>query len=198
MAILRNLYIIGSFYFIISVIFEEEFERYGLRKPLDFLHTKNNLNYYRDPSQAYFPSPSGVEHVTPSFAPNGSPWPTQSGYIAGYDILNNTGYSKVRVDNTKGSYDVMVKLVYHGKTMRYPVRTFYISRGEQFEVTQLNKGSYDIRYKLLETGEIFKHPTIELKEEKVGNKIRSTDFWMTLYSVVNGKIRPTRINQDEF
>lgn len=195
-----------SLYFIASILFEKEFDYIGLKKPLDFINQEGELfnsfeGLLRSPifnGPSYDPTPKFFEHVVPSFAPNGSPWPVQAGYIQGYQLLNNTGYSSLKIDNTRGEGQVMVKLVYHAKSSAYPVRVLYIPRGEFFVINNINSGKYDLRYTILETGEIFKSLPIDLEEKVVGNRRQYSNHWITLYGVPNGNSPRTKIGPSEF
>lgn len=199
MNFIKNLYIVVSLYFIASILFEKEFDYIGLKKPLDFINQEGGL--FRSPifnSPSYDPTPKFFEHVVPSFAPNGSKWPVNAGYIQGYQHLNNTGYSSLKIDNTRGMGQVMVKLVYHARNSVYPVRVLYIPRGEFFVLNNINSGKYDVRYTILETGEIFKSLPIYLEEKVVGNRIQFSNHRMTLYGVPNGNSPRTKIGPSEF
>jgi len=62
----------------------------------------------------------------PAVAPNGSPWPTRSNYVAGYPHLNVSGIAKVTADNSGGPSDLFVKLVDRDQKQQRVVRVFFV------------------------------------------------------------------------
>lgn len=146
----------------------------------------------------YVRQPVVEEYQKPEAAPNGSVWPSSADYIDGYKKLNDSGKSSVTIDNSDGSSDVMVKLVYLEEEESYPVRTSFIPKGGVFKMSSVDRGRYDVRYKQLENGALYKSEPFELKEERVGNQTSFSNYRLTLYTVKNGNTSPTRIGSSEF
>ena len=83
-------------------------------------------------------------------APNGEPWPAQSGYVDGYPLANQGGEMQVTVDNGANSSPVFVKVfdLEHGRNVRHA----YIKPHETLTIDQLAVGKYEVRYQNIEVG----------------------------------------------
>ncbi|MCG2584785.1 J domain-containing protein [Massilia sp. TS11] len=77
-------------------------------------------------------------------APNGEPWPTGSGYVAGYPVANKGDEVQLIVDNSANSSPVFVKV--YDLEHRANVRHIYVLPNERFEVDHLAAGKYELRY----------------------------------------------------
>ena len=151
-------------------------------------------------SNTYHSNPSQVKqkYTRPNLAPNGSPWPSQANYVAGYEKLEDAGLSSVTVDNSQNDSDVFVKLVKNSVNESYPIRAFYIPAHGKFKVTNVNQGKYDIRYKDLDSGGLSKSESFMLEEIKTYNGVNFSEITMTLYKVRNGNMQTYGINESEF
>lgn len=223
MSFLKQLYVVVSLYICASVVFESQFDNYGILKPLQLYSlvkdrissSLSDIPYQKSPGthnspgsqpwintplrdHLYERNPRFVDYIKPSVSPDGSPWPQRASYLPGFRQSHDSGYSTIRVDNSKGTSDVMAKLVFRAGNLNYPVRTFFVPQGEQFDLLRLSRGSYDVRYKLLTTGEIYKSPPIFLKETQKNQRTEFTSFSLTLYGVINGNSHRTLITADEF
>ncbi|MES3021388.1 MAG: J domain-containing protein [Pseudomonadota bacterium] len=83
-------------------------------------------------------------------APNGEPWPENSGYVTGYPLSNQGAEMEVRVDNSGNSSPVFVKL--YDLDRRSNVRHVYVQAGETLTVDKLSAGKYEVRYQNIEIG----------------------------------------------
>ncbi|WP_313177518.1 J domain-containing protein [Massilia sp.] len=77
-------------------------------------------------------------------APNGEPWPADSGYIAGYPVGNQGKEMSVVVDNSANEAPVFVKI--HDLDRRSNVRHAYVESHATFTVDGLAAGRYEVRY----------------------------------------------------
>lgn len=77
-------------------------------------------------------------------APNGEPWPADSGYIAGYPVGNQGKEMSVVVDNSANEAPVFVKI--HDLDRRSNVRHAYVESHATFTIDGLAAGRYEVRY----------------------------------------------------
>lgn len=132
-------------------------------------------------------------------ADNGKPFPTSSGYIKGYPIQFKDGYSRLTVNNSKGSSDVFVKLYALDAIPPQPVRVFFIRKGEKFTTEKIKAGDYDIRYRNLNNGGLFRTENLNFEEYKTfDGPIRYTTISLTLYTVPKGKMKIHPLSEQEF
>lgn len=151
------------------------------------------------PKQPYNSNPSSApSYQRPATAPNGSPWPSRTSYVAGYQKFNTGGLSNVTVDNTRNDSDVFVKLVDVSGREAFPVRVFYISGGESFKVSGIKAGEYDVRYRDLSSGGLARSESFTLEETFTGRGTQYSDLRMTLYKVRDGNMRTYPLSEAEF
>ena len=81
--------------------------------------------------------------VTPA-APNGEPWPEQSGYIPGYPLGNNGREMTVVVDNSANASPVFVKI--YDLDRNANVRHAYVLGNGMLTIDGLAAGKYEVRY----------------------------------------------------
>ena len=103
-------------------------------------------------------------YLRPPTAPNGQPWPAQSGYVAGYEVLNGGGLSDLTIDNSANDADMFVRVVSLDGPAAVPVRTVYVAPRGQFKIGSLVVGTYDLRYRNLATGGLLRSPAFILEE----------------------------------
>ena len=156
--------------------------------------------YQATPSQPTESSvvPTKPVYTRPTTAPNGKPWPTASGYIAGYSKLHTKGLSTVTVDNSSNNSDVFVKLVSLDGDKAYPVRTFFISGNYTFTLRNVTSGNYDIRYRDLNSGGLSRSESFYLKQNKTEDGTVFSNLTMTLYKVHDGNMKTFGLSEDEF
>ncbi|OGU18617.1 MAG: hypothetical protein A2X85_17415 [Geobacteraceae bacterium GWF2_54_21] len=133
-----------------------------------------------------------------SVAPNGRPWPQTSAYIQGYAKKRTGGLSTVLIDNSQNSSPVFVTLNYLEGQQPNPVRLIHIKAYSKFKMTGIISGSYDVRYKDLESGSISKSESFDLNEFKTETGTQFSNITMTLYTVQNGNMHTSAINEAEF
>lgn len=92
-----------------------------------------------------------VGYIRPYAAPNGNPWPNESGYIDGYVQTYGRGQRHLHVDNVRNPSDVFAEL-YQDKQPQ-PLRTFFIRARSYLILDKMDAGSYHIRYRQLNDGE---------------------------------------------
>lgn len=92
-------------------------------------------------------------YIRPTHAPNGSPLPSESGYVNHYPQITGKDGSSINVENIRNSSDVFAQL--HDKRNDQPVRTFFIEERSEFLLEDLDAGEYYVRYHQLDTGEYF-------------------------------------------
>jgi hypothetical protein len=134
----------------------------------------------------------------PSAAPNGSPWPTRSDYIAGYQRLNVFGMASVTVDNSGGSADLFVKLIDRDQKPMKAVRIVFLKAHDKFELYRVTPGHYDVRYKNLDTGQIRKSQKFEVSLKKTSEGEQYMGWTVGLYDVINGTVYHETITEKNF
>ncbi|MYM96534.1 J domain-containing protein [Duganella vulcania] len=83
-------------------------------------------------------------------APNGEPWPTQSGYMTGFPVANRGDDMQLTLDNAGNASAVFIKIY---DTERHSnVRYAYVQAHDKLVVDKLANGKYEIRYQNLDVG----------------------------------------------
>lgn len=82
-------------------------------------------------------------------APNGEPWPAESGYIPGYPFGNGGNEMTVVVDNSANPTPVFVKI--HDLERRSNVRHAYVLANGTLTIDELAAGKYEVRYQNIVT-----------------------------------------------
>ncbi|GAA7766472.1 MULTISPECIES: J domain-containing protein [Cupriavidus] len=141
--------------------------------------------------------PREAQYLRPSLTPRGLPWPTNSGYLPGYPVLNTSGLSTLTVDNSRGPSDVLLKLVAVNGGIPVPVRTTFIPVGSSFTMDAITQGSYDVRYQSLDTGEIYRSERFVFEEMREAGSTSAGRNVLTLYAAP-GKSRSVTITEREF
>jgi len=77
-------------------------------------------------------------------APNGDPWPPQSGYIDGFPLGNQGEEMQLLVDNSNNPSPVLVKI--YDLDRRSNVRHAYVTGRAKFLIDKLSAGKYEVRY----------------------------------------------------
>ncbi len=137
--------------------------------------------------------PSYITH-----APNGQPFPSSAGYVAGYPQLNDNGASKLTIDNSQNTEAIFGKLYYLDNVEPQAVRHFYIPGGGGLNLRNISAGNYDVRYKDLENGSISKSERMLIEEYEDYDGIKFSNISMTLYKVSNGNMETYSIPESEF
>lgn len=106
-------------------------------------------------------------YIRPYAAPNGNPWPKESGYIDGYPLGFGRASYQLYVDNALNSSDVYAQLWLEG--IDEPLRHFFIAERSYFVLTQLNPGDYTIRYQQLDAGETLVSENIRINAKNKNN-----------------------------
>ena len=83
-------------------------------------------------------------------APNGEPWPRQSGYIEGFSVGNRGDDMQLMLDNANNASAVFIKV--YDVDRRANVRYAYVQAHDKLMVDQLANGKYEIRYQNLDSG----------------------------------------------
>jgi curved DNA-binding protein CbpA len=83
-------------------------------------------------------------------APNGDPWPPQSGYLNGYPIGNLGEEMQVVVDNGANPSPVFVKI--YDLDRRANVRHAYVQAQDRLVIDKLAVGKYEVRYQNILAG----------------------------------------------
>ncbi|MDZ5602877.1 J domain-containing protein [Pseudomonas sp. RP23018S] len=137
-------------------------------------------------------------YVRPETAPNGRPWPTTAGYLAGVAQSFNTGLSEVTIDNSKNSADVFLKVVALQGAAATPVRQVFVPAYGQFVIKKLVPGAYDIRYRALDTGELSRAGPIQLHQTTTSRGTEYSLVTVTLYKVASGNTASKALSEDQF
>jgi len=83
-------------------------------------------------------------------APNGEPWPVQSGYVDGFPIGNQGKEVEINIDNTQNGSPVLVKI--YDLDRRSNVRHVYVLAQDSLVVDKLAPGKYEVRYQNVDVG----------------------------------------------
>jgi curved DNA-binding protein CbpA len=148
-------------------------------------------------SQSYTP-PARPKYVRPSVSPVGTSWPSTAGYVGGYQIQAQGGLSSVRIDNTRNSSDVFLKLVWLSASEAIPARMCYIPAYSSFTFSSVMAGRYDVRYRDLDTGGLSKTEEFILEEKQTYSGTSYSNLTLTLYKVANGNMTTEAIDESEF
>jgi hypothetical protein len=134
----------------------------------------------------------------PATAPNGSPWPGMSGYVAGYPRLNVGGLAEVVVDNSGGADDLFVKLIDRDQKPMTAVRVVFLKAGDKVKLDRVQPAHYDVRYRALDTGVIRRSPTIAVSLRVTANGQQYMGWTVPVYETVLGRIHHEEISEREF
>ena len=83
-------------------------------------------------------------------APNGEPWPAQSGYVDGFPVGNQGREVQISIDNTQNGSPVLVKV--YDLERRSNVRHVYVLAQDTIVVDKLAAGKYEVRYQNVDVG----------------------------------------------
>jgi hypothetical protein len=83
-------------------------------------------------------------------APNGEPWPAQSGYVDGFPIGNKGDDMQLTLDNSNNASAVFIKVF--DLERKSNVRYAYVQPRDTLVVDKLAAGKYEIRYQNLDMG----------------------------------------------
>jgi hypothetical protein len=137
-------------------------------------------------------------YVRPQTAPNGQPWPVGSGYIAGYELLNDGGLSEITVDNSQNDTDMFVKLFSLDGVTAQPVRTFFVRARSRFPLVHLTTGTYDLRYRNLGNGALLRSPALILEEVHSDRGTQHSTPNVRLYQPGEGAMQTYALSEAEF
>jgi hypothetical protein len=145
-------------------------------------------------AQSQQPTPKTCNRATKE----GYPFPSNTGYIKGYQVKAKTGLSTVTVDNSQGNIDVFIKLFTLSSERPQTVRAFLVKQGQEFTVKNVTRGTYDVRYRNLSTCRLFRTPKFKVKQEKTSDGIRVSRITLTMYEVKSGTVTHIPIQEDDF
>jgi curved DNA-binding protein CbpA len=83
-------------------------------------------------------------------APNGEPWPTQSGYMEGFPVGNRGEDMQLTLDNAGNASAVFIKV--YDMDRHSNVRYAFVQAHDKLVVDKLSSGKYEIRYQNLDVG----------------------------------------------
>jgi hypothetical protein len=156
--------------------------------------------------------PPLIRRLVPAYrrsplAPNGETWPTVSGYMTGYPLLNADGQSSLTIDNRKNGSDVIVKLYDVGASPPTPARVIFLQAGDRLKMETIDAGQYDLRYQDLNSGSRFGsesfrltegHETTRRDDGATVRKSQASDDTITLYTTPEGRFKFREIGPGEF
>jgi hypothetical protein len=128
----------------------------------------------------------------------GYPFPSNTGYIKGYQIKAKTGLSTVKIDNSQGDFDVFIKLFTLSSERPQTIRAFLVKQGQEFTAKNVTRGTYDVRYRNLSSCKLFRTGKFKVREEKTSEGVRYSRIELTIYKVPNGNVRHESIQEDDF
>jgi hypothetical protein len=139
-----------------------------------------------------------VRYVRPAAAPDGSPWPTHSGYLVKSPRLAVGGMAQVTADNRGNPTDVFVKLVRLGDGAPRVVRQILVRGGEQFAMNKVQPGSYEIWYLMLDTGALLRTQRFDVTVKKTADGEQYLGWTVGLYGTPTGTEHHAPISEREF
>jgi hypothetical protein len=83
-------------------------------------------------------------------APNGGPWPAQSGYVDGFPVGNQGEEMELTVDNSANGSPILVRV--YDLERRSNVRHVYVLARDTITIDKLAAGKYEVRYQNIEVG----------------------------------------------
>lgn len=83
-------------------------------------------------------------------APNGDPWPQESGYVDGFPVGNQGTEMQISLDNSANDAPVLVKV--YDLERRSNVRHVYLLANDSIKVDNLAAGKYEVRYQNIQVG----------------------------------------------
>jgi hypothetical protein len=103
-------------------------------------------------SQVVLPSASvDCENETQTLvAPNGEPWPTQSGYVEGFPVAAKGEDMQLTLDNAGNASAVFIKV--YDMERHTNVRYAFVQARDKLVVDKLVSGRYEIRYQNVDLG----------------------------------------------
>jgi hypothetical protein len=128
----------------------------------------------------------------------GYPFPSTTGYIKGYQVKAKTGRSTVTIDNSRGNFDVFIKLFTLSSERPQTIRAFLVKQGQEFTVENVTRGTYDVRLRNLSSCDLFRTPKFKLTEEKMSTSIRVSRQKFTMYPVIGGRMKLVKIRENDF
>jgi hypothetical protein len=141
-------------------------------------------------ASGYLPR-SSPSFIRPQKADNGQPFPSKSGYIAGYPRELDNGSSSLTIDNSaSGNPDLFVKLFTPDSSPPKAVRFFFVRAGDKFTIDNLTAGKFDIRYLNLDTGERVRTESLDI--------LADHGYTVYLRKSTNGNLPVHPLNSDDF
>ena len=104
----------------------------------------------------------------------------------------------MKIDNTRNSSDVFLKLVWLSSVEAIPARMCYIPAYSSFTFSSVMKGRYDVRYRDLGSGGLSKTEEFLLDETETYSGKSYSNLTLTLYKVANGNMTTEAIDESEF
>jgi curved DNA-binding protein CbpA len=139
------------------------------------------------------------------FDPNGSPWPTMSGYIAmpadtGCLQPLGNGLASTTVDNAGNGYNVFVKLVANPDSNidHCSAAWIFVMAHDKFTIDGVNAGQYSIFFRELFSGTTEKTPAVALDSYRNAREEGGTEYYVTVYTRPDGQLHPISISDDVF
>jgi hypothetical protein len=143
-------------------------------------------------------APPHEGHPYSDTAPNGEPWPTTSGYVHGFPILNADGGSQLAIDNSKNNFDVFVKLVAVTGEQPKTVRAIFVRAHSQFTARRIVSGTYEARYQQLQSGALMKSATFVFDEAAIAGGTRYSLVTLEVHSAPDETADTYPLSQEEF
>lgn len=135
----------------------------------------------------------------PATAPNGQAFPEVSAYLAGYEVMENTGKSTLAIENRKGESDVYLKLLSHKDGKVGVARHIFVKAGSDFMAMNITPGKYEIQYQDMTIGKVGRSEVFEVTEGKSETGAETFDrLTVRLKTAVNGVLRVEKVEEKEF
>jgi curved DNA-binding protein CbpA len=171
-----------------------------LSVPSLFVEPKNPPTSRSAPAEPPIVTADQVAYIRPAHAPNGAPWPSESGYIDGYEQEDRGGLSNLTIDGRQNASDKFIKLFDLRTDRSRPVRFLYVRAFTSFTIEKLRPGTYDIRLLDLDSGGLSRSDTLAFTETRINHEVHWRDITVTLYGVLDAQhpIHFETITPDQF
>lgn len=127
-----------------------------------------------------------LAYLRPSTAPNGSPWPTTAGEVAGYPVRRADGQSVVILDNTRNATEAFAILFHLEHGTAIPVRHIYLPAAGRYHCKHVRKGEYHVVHQDLSSGTQRRSAPFSVRESRTALATNHTVMTITLLPPTDG------------
>ncbi|MCP1621508.1 DnaJ domain-containing protein [Pseudomonas nitroreducens] len=130
--------------------------------------------------------------------PKGRAWPRTAGYVRGFGIPYNAGYSQISIDNSQGNSALYIKLGPATSRSGTLERHAFVPAGQKFTLRQISPGTYYVKYKDIASGCNFRSSLLQVEQFSTATGYQYSDISLTLYKVLHGNMRVESLSEADF